>query len=177
MTENSSGADNIDQVDQPIKLVHRTDSIVALIILTGAFALYYATTQFEEVSVMLSQNIGPELFPQILLIVIFVLTLTLPIEYLFLEGGAPRLDKDRKAPVAGITWKTIGLMIAIGLLMPFLGTLLTIVSICISLPLLWGERRLRVIAPFAIFFPAAVTLVFSKFLKVHFLPGLLEYIL
>jgi putative tricarboxylic transport membrane protein len=179
MTDNSSGADKAETVDQQseIGLIHRTDLIVALIVLVGTLTLYYFTTQFEEVSPMLSQNIGPELFPQILLIVIFALTLVLPLEHLFLEGGAPRLDKERKTPVNKISWLTIGLMVLIVVLMPILGTLLTIVAICVFLPLLWGERRIRIIAPFAIIFPTIVTLVFSTLLKVHFLPGLLEYIL
>lgn len=158
-------------------LIHRTDLIVALVILAAAAALFYATTRFEEVSPLLSQNLGPELFPQLLLVVIIALSLTIPIEHLFLDGGAARLDKDRKDAVKPLTWLTIGLLVIIVALMEFLGTLLTMAAICVALPMLWEERRVRVIAPFAILFPTAVTLVFSTILKVHFLPGLLAFIL
>ena len=160
-----------------VGIIHRTDSFVALILLAVTLALFYITTQFEEVSPMLSQNLGPELFPQLLLVVIFALTLSIPVEHVFLEGGAKRLDKDRKDPIQPISWLTIALLVFIVAIMEVLGTVLTMVAICVFLPLLWGERRIRVIAPFAILFPTAVTLVFSTLLKVYFLPGLLEYIL
>jgi putative tricarboxylic transport membrane protein len=171
MSDDASGA------AEPRGLIHRADLIVALVLLVAASLLFYATTGFEQVSPLLSQNLGPELFPQLLLVVIIALTLTIPIEHLFLEGGAAKLDKDRQDPVKSLSWMTILLLVLIVAAMEFLGTLLTIVAICVLLPLLWGERRLRVIAPFAILFPAAVTLVFSTLLKVYFLPGLLEYLL
>ena len=179
MASDDSRADQSGSVDQQnqTRLIHRTDLSVALVILAVAAALFYATTQFEEVSLMLSQNLGPELFPQLLLVVIFALTLSIPIEHLFLEGGAKRLDKDRKDPIKSISWLTIALLVFIVAIMEVLGTVLTMVAICVFLPLLWGERRIRVIAPFAILFPATVTVVFSTLLKVYFLPGLLEPIL
>lgn len=179
MASDNSREDQSGSVDQhyQTRLIHRTDLGVALIILAAAAALFYATTQFEEVSPMLSQNLGPELFPQLLLMVIIALTLSIPIEHLFLEGGAERLDKERKDPIQPISWLTIALLVFIVAIMEVLGTVLTMVAICVFLPLLWGERRIRVIAPFAILFPAAVTLVFSSLLKVYFLPGLLEHIL
>lgn len=179
MPNDPVGADNSGPVDQQKHpaLIHRTDSVVALIVLAATLALFYATTQFEAVSPQLAQNIGPELFPQLLLAVIFALTLTIPIEHLFLEGGAARLDRDRTEPIKPISWLTMGLLVLIVALMPVLGTLLTMVAVCVFLPLLWGERRVRVIAPFAILFPGAVTLVFSTLLKVYFIPGLLTYVL
>ena len=69
MASDDSRADQSGSVDQQYqtRLIHRTDLWVALIILAVTLALFYATTQFEEVSVMLSQNLGPELFPQLLL--------------------------------------------------------------------------------------------------------------
>ena len=179
MSSNTNQTDKSGSADQRSSqtLIHRTDLVLAIIILSVTIVLFYATTQFDEVSPLLAQNVGPELFPRILLIVIFALTLTIPLEHLFLKQGAAGLDKARKDPIKPITWQTIVLSLVIVGLMPYLGTLITMVAISVLLPVLWGERRLRVVAPFAIIFPAVVTILFSVLLKVHFIPGLLEYIL
>jgi len=157
-------------------LIHRTDLVVCIIILAASLALFYATTRFEKVADLLSENIGPELFPQILLVIIIVLTLALPVEYLFLARGAATIDSGRNDPIRPLTWVTMGLLILLVALMPLLGAVLTMVAVCLCLPWLWGERRVRVVVPFALLFPAAVTLVFSVILKVHFEPGLLGLI-
>jgi putative tricarboxylic transport membrane protein len=135
--------------------------------------LFYATTRFESVIDVLSQNIGPGLFPQILLVLIIVLTLALPVEHLFLERGAAQLDAGRSDPIRPMTWVTMGLLTLAVALMPVLGTVLTMVAVCLAVPWLWGERRVRIVVPFALLFTAAVTLIFSVILKVHFDPGLL----
>ena len=59
-------------------LVHRIDLVVTLIILAICGALYYITTTFDEVSNMLAQNIPPEFFPRLVLMIIVGLTLALP---------------------------------------------------------------------------------------------------
>ena len=51
--------------------------------------------------------------------------------------------------------------------------LLTMIGVCAVLPLLWGERRLKLIIPFAILFPLAVAYLFNKVLLVFFEPGVL----
>jgi len=175
MADRSNELQRAGELDErpDIPLIHRTDLVVCLLILTVSLALFYTTTQFETVADVLSENIGPELFPQILLVVIIVLTLALPAEHLFLERGAAQLDGSRSDKIRPLTWATMGLLTVIVGAMPFLGTVLTMVSICLVLPWLWGERRVRTVVPFALAFSAAVTLVFSVILKVHFEPGLL----
>jgi len=56
--------------------------------------------------------------------------------------------------------------------MPYVGTLLSTIGICFALPLLWGERRWRLIVPFAIIFPLVVAFVFDRILLVQYEPGL-----
>ena len=51
------------------------------------------------------------------------------------------------------------------------GTALAMVLVCIALPLLWGERRAKLLVPYFILFPLAVTLLFTQVLKVYFEPG------
>lgn len=147
--------------------------MIAGLIVAGAAALLYITTTFEKVPDLLAQNIGPEVFPQLVLIAIILLTLGMPFEHRTLRGGAARLDKARSEKVGATGWTTAALLVVIGALMPLAGTLVTLFLICLALPLLWGERRLRLIVPFAVLFPLAIKLVFETLLEVPFEPGLL----
>lgn len=155
-------------------LVHRTDAGLAGLILAGVFALFFVTATFEEVPDLLAQSVGPAFFPRILLIVIAVMALALPIEHRFLTSGRAGLDRDRRAPIRAITWASAGLLCLIVGFMDTIGTLLTLVAVCILLPVLWGERRIAVIVPYAVVFPALIAVVFNKLLNVHFEPGLVD---
>ncbi len=152
-------------------LVHRTDSILAAIILAVCGVLYYVTTRFEKVPDIVSQNIPPEWFPRLLLWVIAILTVIIPFEHLFHEKGKAGLDEDRRARIKPISLYSAVLLCGIVALMPWLGTYLAMVLVCVLLPLLWGESRMKVILPFAIIFPGLVTLLFTKMLGLYFEPG------
>ena len=52
----------------------------------------------------------------------------------------------------------------------------TIIAVSISLPIYWGERRLKVLISYVIGFPLFVIVLFNIILGVHFEPGLLELI-
>ena len=157
-------------------LVHRTDLILAIIILGVCAALYYATTLFEEVPEVLSQNITPEMFPRLLIWTIVVLTLLIPFEHKFAEKGKS-LDDDRKRKIKPMAFVTAILLCTIVAFTTVMGTTLTMVLVCILLPVLWGERRLKVLIPYAIIFPGAVSLLFSEVLKVYFEPGIFNFVL
>ena len=155
------------------KLMHTTDLVVALIILAICGILYYVTTTFEEVSAMLAQNIPPEFFPQLVIIIIAILTLGVPFEHLMHKRRGENIDSERSERVKWMPVLTAGLLVLLALGIPLLGMLLTMVAICAILPLLWGERRLKLIIPFAILFPLAVAYLFNKVLLVYFEPGVL----
>jgi hypothetical protein len=155
-------------------LIHPTDLKLALFILVICAYLYWVTTGFEQVPDMFAQDVGPEFFPQLLLWSIAVLTLTLPFEHLFLKGKRKDLDEDRKDRVEPMSYVTAGLLIATVASIPWLGSVLSMVAICVLLPLLWGERRLKVLVSFAVLFPAFITLLFAYVLGVHFEPGVLN---
>ena len=157
-------------------LVHRTDLMLAVIILTVCGALYYATTFFEEVPAVLSQNITPEMFPRLLIWTIVFLTLLIPFEHKFAEKGKS-LDDDRKRKIRPMAYITGALLCAIVALSTIMGTTLTMVLVCVLLPILWGERRPKVLIPYAIIFPGAVSLLFSEVLKVYFEPGIFGFVL
>ena len=165
-----SGTGDEGRKESPRSLVDGTDLILAAIILAVCGILYFVSTRFEEASEQMSQNIPPEWFPQLLLVFIMALALIIPFEHLF--KGKEVLAKDRQAKVKPISIASAALLSAIIFLMPWLGTFVTMVAICVLLPLLWGERRLKILLPFAIIFPGAVTLLFTKVLRVYFETGI-----
>ena len=154
-------------------LFHPTDTVLAAIILVVMGGLLYVSSTFEEVSQLLSQNIGPGVFPQLVMATIILLTLAMPFEHHFISGGRQRLDSGRDQPIKASAWMTAGLLTVIVVLMPVFGALFTMFLACLLLPPLWGNFRFRIVIPFAIVFPIAVKLVFSDLLKVHFEPGLM----
>lgn len=151
--------------------MHRTDLAVALVVLAGCGAAYYATTLFDEVSALFAQNIGPEWFPRLTIWAIAALALALPFEHRFVSGGRRRLDEERTDRVRGITFLTAGLLLLVVVALELVGMALAMVLVSALLPLLWGERRWRVLAAFALLFPAAVALLFAYVLRIYFEPG------
>ena len=154
-------------------LIHWTDFRLTVIILAVCGVLYYLTTGFDEVSPLLTQNIPPEWFPRLLIWMIVVLSLVLPFEHLFLDKGASEIDADRSERVKPIAAFTAALLCVVVTSIIVLGTIGAMVAVCIALPLLWGERRTRVLIPYFIIFPATVAILFTQVLKVYFEPGLL----
>jgi putative tricarboxylic transport membrane protein len=71
-----------------------------------------------------------------------------------------------------MAWVTAVLLALTVQSIAIIGTFLAAVVICFALPLLWGERRWKLLVPFAVLFPLAVALVFTQFLKVYFEPGI-----
>jgi len=156
----------------PTSFVDRTDFILAVIIFAVCGFLFFLTTGFDEASEQMSQNIPPEWFPQLLLIFIMALTLIIPFEHLFM--GKKVLGKERQKAVKPISIVTAALLCGIILMMPWLGTFVTMIVVCILMPLLWGERRLKVLVSFAIIFPGLVAFLFTKILRVYFEAGIWE---
>lgn len=153
-------------------LLHPTDLIVAFIVIAICAFFYYSTTTFESVSNLLAQNIPPEFFPRWVLIIIVVLALGLPFEHLVHRKRGGNIDSERSERVKRMPYFSAGLLFVSIAAMPYVGTLLSTVGICLALPLLWGERRWRLIIPFALIFPLAVAYVFDRILLVQYEPGL-----
>jgi putative tricarboxylic transport membrane protein len=151
--------------------VHRTDFVVTAIILAGAAFLFWETTRFEEIPLGLAQNVPPERFPQLLLVLIAGMALFLPFEHLQKRREAIDLDAARSDRIRPVTWLTAAALFVVVLLAEWLGTTLAMVLACALLPVLWGERRLWLVALFAIAMPLAVTLLFVGVLGVNFIPG------
>ena len=156
-------------------LIHFTDLWLTILIVIVCGWLYYVTTQFESVSALLTQNIGPEWFPRLLIWTIVVLSLLLPFEHLARSSQTDSIDKDRASRIKPISIVTAILMLAVVGMVHLFGTLGGMISVCIALPLLWGERRMKVLVPYVLIFPPTVALLFTKVLKVYFEPGLFGF--
>lgn len=155
------------------RLLHPVDTAIAALILALCSWLFYQTLHFDKVSALFSQNIPPGLFPQILLVTICILAAAMPFEHILLSRKGKDIDKGRRDRVKPISWITMALLMVITGSSPIFGTFLTMVLVCLILPLAWGERRLQYVLPFALVFPSAVTFVFSGILGVFFEPGLI----
>ena len=153
-------------------LVHPVDLAVTAIILAGVAYLFYETTQFDEVSPLFAQNIQPAMYPQLLLWIIAGLACFLPFEHILLAKKGKNIDKDRAESVHPLTKVTIAFLVVVVLASPYLGMLLTMITICLVMPRLWGYKNLVTILLFAGIFPVVVSIVFSKVLSVYFDSGI-----
>ena len=116
------------------------------------------------------------MFPQILLIIILGMVLIIPFEHIFLKKSGKNIDSSRKNPVEISTIGTMIILTAIIASSQILGAALTIIAVSISLPIYWGERRLKVLISYVVGFPLFVIILFNVILGVHFEPGLLDLI-
>jgi putative tricarboxylic transport membrane protein len=156
----------------PPPLIDRTDLGLAVFILAVCGYLYWVTTGFDSVADMFAQDVPPEFFPRLLLWTIAVLTLGLPFEHLLLRKKGESLDEERAVRVKPIAYKTAALLLIVVVSIPWLGTTLSMAAAGLTIPVLWGERRIKVLVPYAIILPLGVTFVFSYLLGVYFEPGI-----
>ncbi len=161
------------QVGQARRHIEGCDLAIAALIIAGCAVLFYVTTTFDDVAGMLAQNTPPAMFPRILLVIIAGLALALPFEHRFSREGYKKLSAQRSAPVGAPAWASIGLIVAIAVGAPYLGTIVTILCVLMIMPAMWGERRWWLIAGFAVLFTGLVTFVFRNILQVYFEPGVL----
>ena len=155
-------------------LFNKKDTIIAIVMIAIIAFLWFETTKFEKVPDLFSNNIPPEMFPQILLVIILGMILIIPFEHIFLKKIGKNIDSARSKPVEKSTIGTMIILTAIIASSQLLGAALTIIAVSISLPLYWGERRLKVLISYIIGFPLFVIVLFNIILGVHFEPGLLD---
>ena len=157
-------------------LLNKKDTIIALLMIALIGFLWFETTKFEKVPDLFSNNIPPEMFPQILLIIILGMILIIHFEHIFLKKNGKNIDAGRDKPIEKSTLGTMVILSTIVASSQILGAAITIIAISIALPLYWGEKRLKVLLPYIIGFPLFVIILFNIVLGVHFEPGLLELI-
>ena len=154
-------------------LFNITDTIIATLLVAMLVFLWLETEKFEEVSDLFARNIPPQMFPQILLIIIGLMVCIIPFEHLFLSKSGKDIDADRKKKIKPITYGSMAMLIAIISFSEFLGAHITIFLSCLILPLFWGERNLKLLIPYVVLFPIAIILLFNVALGLYFEPGIL----
>jgi putative tricarboxylic transport membrane protein len=155
--------------------VHPVDLVLsAAILLFVAFFAYMSTT-FEEVSALFDGGITPEYFPRLLLWIIAILAVLLPFEHAWrvARTGGSGLEEDRKRSVKPIAFVTMAVALVIVGAAEWMGTYLTLIVICCTLPAIWGERRWIPMVAFGLGFPTAVMVLFTQVFKIYFQPGVL----
>ena len=155
--------------------VHPVDLALsaAILLLVGFFA--YLSTTFEEVSALFDGGITPEYFPRLMLWIIGILAVLMPFEHAWrvARTGGSGLEEDRKTTVKPIAYITMVVALVIVGAAAWLGTYLTLIVICCTLPALWGERRWLLMAAFGLGFPTVVMVLFTQVFKIYFQPGVL----
>lgn len=144
------------------------DAIVGAAILAFCLATYLVTLTFKEAPAVIAQNVQPATFPRMVLLVMAVLAGII----MFLSFRTPDKQLKKFKPML---WPSAAIMPGFVLTFEFLGILPAMILLCFFLPLLWGERRLKLIVPYSIVFPAAIYLLFAVVLKVHFEPSPLVF--
>ena len=155
-------------------LFNKTDTIIAIIIYAMIVLLWNAAENFEAVADLFAQNITPQLFPQILLITIGLLTAIIPFEHILLKKSGKDIDSGRKKKVNFATYGTMAILLTIIVFSEYLGAYVTIFLSCFILPIFWGEKNLKLLIPYVILFPLFIILIFNIVLGVYFEPGILE---
>jgi len=178
MTDQPTGRG--DQTAEPegstVPRPHRPDLYVSAVVLLITALLFLRTFWFDSVPDSLAQNVQPAMFPRLILIVIAVIAVMLPFEYGQKIRSGIDLDSDRREPIPPIVWSTgAALLVFVGV-MPWLGTFVGLVMCAALLPLLWGERRWKILVPYVVIFPTAVTWFFAEVLRVTFLPGVVGHL-
>ncbi len=155
-------------------MINRVDLGVAAVLLCVCGWLYYVTTTFDAVSPLFAQDLPPELFPRMLLWLIAAFALAVPFERWMRKERGTVLDAARRVPIKPIAYLS-GAFLVIGVVaIDWIGTYLSLILICFGLPVLWGERRLKVLVPYALIFPTVVVAMLSKLLGVRFERGVLD---
>ena len=166
-----------------LHLLANRDSLTGLTIVGVCAVAWWLTAGFDEVPAMLSQNVPPTFFPRLVIgtaALLGGLLLAVGIRRSAGEAADPaaagdpsalREEAGRSALPPPVFWATVGVIAAAGVLVPLVGTLPTLGLVAAVLPLLWGERRFRLVVALALGLPGAIYVVFTIALGVRFPVG------
>lgn len=144
------------------------DVIAGVGVLLFCLAAWLVTLTFKKAPPALAQNVQPASFPRLVLAVMAVLAVTIILK------SFGQADK-RPKPIHLMVWPSAAMMVLFIIAFHYLGILPAMMLFCVGLPLLWGERRLQIIIPYAVLFPLAIYWLFAVALTVHFEPSPLVF--
>ena len=142
------------------------DKVAALVIVLSAI-IFWVSTTFDEVPSALTQGVPPESYPQLLLGTLIFLAVILVFE------SRARTEKAKK-PIKPIVYYTGAILVVAALSINWLGIVGAMVIACAAIPLLWGDRRYKVIGIFVVVLPVAVYQLFHGVLEVQFPLGIFQ---
>lgn len=171
MNKNASDVTSGEAGRGPASAFHRTDVAVAAVLLALVAFLYWTTFSFDEIPASLAQNVQPTLFPRLVLLFIALAALALPFEHIVKRRQGIDVDQARRTPPKPIVYVTAVAMFVFVAAMMWIGTYLALIALAGVLPALWGERRLKLLIPYALIFPTVVMWFFAGVLEVTFLQG------
>lgn len=148
---------------RPAALLPR-DALVALAVLAFCAVVYWLTYDFGEAPAAMAQNIQPATFPRLVITVMAVLAAIIFAQS-FTAAQKPLARVPALVPLSAAAM--VGFVAAFQLI----GIIPAMALLCLGLPVLWGERRLRALLVFAILLPGAIYGVFAGLLEVYFEPG------
>lgn len=141
----------------PVKDVRRphADVIAGIAVIAFCALVYAATYTFDDVSAVISQGMGPEAFPRLVLAVMAFLGMLLAWRS---RGRVPAASE----PVPGMVIYTASLLFAAMLLAAILGMLVAMLLLMVAMGWLWGERRLLSLCIAAVLLCLAVWGIFVR---------------
>jgi putative tricarboxylic transport membrane protein len=146
------------------------DAVVGGAVLAFCAAAFAVTLTFDEAPAALAQNVQPARFPQLVLAVMAVLAAILVVRAFALSATPLKPVKRMVLISAAIL---VGFVVTIDLVGFFEAAML----LCLALPPVWGERRWRLVVPYALALPAGLWVLFVQVLDVYFEPGLIGRLL
>lgn len=144
------------------------DALAGAGVLLFCLAAYLVTLGFKKAPPALAQNVQPATFPRLVLAVMAVFAV------IIISDSFRRPDKTPK-PIRAIVWPSAAVMVGFVIAFDVLGILPAMMLLCLGLPIMWGERRLLLVVPFAVAFPLAIYGLFAVALGVHFEPSPLVF--
>lgn len=142
------------------------DFMIGAAILVFCAAAYWITLGFQEAPAALAQNVQPASFPRLVIGVIACLSVVMMVL------GLGQSGQRQKVPPISV-FVTATMMIGFVVAFDTLGIIAAMALFTLTMPILWGERRIFVLIAFAVLFPALVYTVFALGLGVYFAPGVL----
>lgn len=151
--------------ESPARPGLRSDYIVAMAIIAFSIVVYIVTTTFDSVPKALTQGVPPESYPRLLVWVLIALAVALVFEARQLKFTA------MKRPPA-MVYKTALVLVVATATINWLGIFVAMITTCVAIPLLWGERRHWITGVITVLLPLAVYGLFHGILEVQFPLGI-----
>ncbi len=136
--------------------------LVTALIVAFCLAAFWVSTTFKKMPPILKRGIQPSDFPQLLLVLLIGLTVAM-------AWFDPIRVRER---LHGTTVKTMGLFVLFPLL-TMVDLFLALGVFAAGLTLVWGERRIHILAVVGIVVPVLIFFLFDQVFEIRFPRGLL----